>query len=149
MNRMPFEPIRIYFSDLRNSAGVRQAIARVFTDWTKGVIQAVHRLVLSLPDFPCIPAYLIGQYTSIFTICDWFDVFAVSASCWVCSGYNLSIKTMIVYLFVIDVLVLFRLYLTAVYHKYYKRLRKEKICFEQQRWTLIYDANTDLRWFGV
>ena len=31
MNRMPFEPIRIYFSDLRSSAGFRQAIARVFT----------------------------------------------------------------------------------------------------------------------
>ena len=28
---MPFEPIRIYFSDLRSSAGFRQAIARVFT----------------------------------------------------------------------------------------------------------------------
>ena len=38
---MPFEPIRIYFSDVRSSAGVRQAIARVFTDWTTGVIQAV------------------------------------------------------------------------------------------------------------
>ena len=44
MNRMPFEPIKIYFSDLRSSAGVRQAIARVFTDCTTGVIQAVHRL---------------------------------------------------------------------------------------------------------
>ena len=38
MNRIPFEPIRIYFSDLRSSAGVRQAIARVLTDWTTGVI---------------------------------------------------------------------------------------------------------------
>ena len=27
---MPFEPIRIYFSHLRSSAGVRQAVARVF-----------------------------------------------------------------------------------------------------------------------
>ena len=43
---MPFEPIRIYFSDLRSSAGVREAVARVFTDWTTGVIQAVHRLQL-------------------------------------------------------------------------------------------------------
>ena len=40
MNRMHFEPIRIYFSDLRSSAGVRQAIVRVFTDWTTGCIQA-------------------------------------------------------------------------------------------------------------
>ena len=45
---MPFEPIRIYFSDLRSSAGVRQAIARVFTDCTTGVIQAVHRLVFAV-----------------------------------------------------------------------------------------------------
>ena len=36
---MPFEPIRIYFSDLRSSAGVRQAITRVFTDWTTGVFR--------------------------------------------------------------------------------------------------------------
>ena len=43
---MPFEPIRIYFSDLRSSAGVRQAIARVFTDWTTCVIEAVRRLHL-------------------------------------------------------------------------------------------------------
>ena len=45
---MPFEPIRIYFSHLRSSAGVRQAIARVFTGWTTGVIQAVYRLLRGL-----------------------------------------------------------------------------------------------------
>ena len=44
MNRMRFEPIRIYFSDLISSAGVRQAIVRVFTDCITGVIQAVYRL---------------------------------------------------------------------------------------------------------
>ena len=42
---MPFEPIRIYFSDLRSSAEVQQAIAGVFTDCITGVIQAVHRLI--------------------------------------------------------------------------------------------------------
>ena len=40
-----FVLIRIYFSDLRSSAEVRQVIARVFQDWITGcIIQAVHRL---------------------------------------------------------------------------------------------------------
>ena len=71
MNRMPFEPIRIYFSNLRSSAGVRQAIARVFEDWATGVIQAkgegCERIVDSLWTHSTKKNVRIGWFSQLFT----------------------------------------------------------------------------------
>ena len=55
------EPIRIYFSDVRSSAGVRQAIARVFTDWTTGVIREYTTEIIRTSEIVCGRAWLYIQ----------------------------------------------------------------------------------------